>query len=373
MSNKVPDAHPRDERDRSGLDDLRSELAATDRQILELVARRQELSAMVGERKRAAGISTRDYGQEKKVIEHARGIAQDFGFSPQLAEDLLLLLIRSSLTVQELRRVAATRRGGGRRALVIGGSGKMGGWFVRFLTSQGFHVETADPRGGDHSDWAESDLSHDIIVIATPMRAGCTILESLVDRRPEGLIFDIGSLKAPLRAGLHRLVDAGLRVTSIHPMFGPDTELLSGKHVVFMDVGCLQATEEAEALFESTMATLVRMDMENHDRVIAFVLGLSHALNIAFFSALAESGETAPRLADVSSTTFDAQLAVARAVAGDNARMYFEIQSLNDYGDIALQALVDAAQQVRDTVRSNDEEGFVGLMERGRAYLESRR
>lgn len=46
------------------------------------------------------------------------------------------------------------------------------------------------------------------------------------------------------------------------------------------------------------------MDPESHDGLIAYVLGLSHALNIAFFTALAESGEAAPRLARMSSTTF---------------------------------------------------------------------
>ncbi len=43
------------------------------------------------------------------------------------------------------------------------------------------------------------------------------------------------------------------------------------------------------------MAERVVMTLDEHDRLIAYVLGLSHALNIAFFTALAESGEEAPR------------------------------------------------------------------------------
>ena len=45
------------------------------------------------------------------------------------------------------------------------------------------------------------------------------------------------------------------------------------------------------------MAEQVVMSLDDHDRLIAYVLGLSHALNIAFFTALAESGEAAPKLA----------------------------------------------------------------------------
>ena len=94
-------------------------------------------------------------------------------------------------------------------------------------------------------------------------------------------------------------------------MFGPDTELLSGRHVIFIDLGDQQAVDDAQTLFASTMAERVVMSLDEHDRLIAYVLGLSHALNIAFFTALAGSGEAAPRLAQLSSTTYDAQVDVA--------------------------------------------------------------
>ena len=64
-----------------------------------------------------------------------------------LADNLLRLLIRSSLATQEQAQVVAQGQGAGRRALVIGGAGKMGRWFVEFLDSQGYEVEIADPAG----------------------------------------------------------------------------------------------------------------------------------------------------------------------------------------------------------------------------------
>jgi chorismate mutase/prephenate dehydrogenase len=360
------------------LDDLRKELGDVDRELLALVARRQRLATEIGRVKRAAGIPTRDYRQERDVLQRARAAASAAGLTPELAEELLLLLIRSSLTVQEQDLVAARGEGDGRRVLVIGGAGKMGRWFVRFLSSQGFVVEVADPGGAvagcaHHDDWRQVPLDHDIIVLAGPMRITAEILQELATRPPRGLVFDIGSLKSPLRAGLRALAQAGARVTSVHPMFGPDTELLSGRHVIFCDLGNAGATAEARALFSSTMAVLVDMDLESHDRLIAYVLGLSHALNIAFFTALADSGEAAPKLAELSSTTFDAQLAVAARVAQDNPPMYFEIQHLNDYGSESLAALLLAVERIRSVVRAGDQEGFVRLMERGRAYLASRK
>jgi chorismate mutase/prephenate dehydrogenase len=361
----------------SRLAPLRAELGEIDHEILALVARRQAVAQRIGQVKRDAGIPTRDYRQEKDVVERARAAAVQHGLPAALGEDLVLTLIRGSLTVQERDTVAATKEGVGRRALVIGGAGHMGRWFVRYLAAQGYAVEIADPADGpdgvvNHRDWRAAGLDHELIVIAAPMPAMAAILEAMAAAPPRGVVFDVGSLKSPLRRGLHALRAAGGRVCSVHPMFGPDTELLSGRHLIFVDVGCAEATAAARALFEPTMATLVEMDLESHDRLIAYVLGLSHALNIAFFTALAESGEAAPRLATLSSTTFDAQLGVAAKVAQEHPDLYFEIQTLNDYGTESLAALLYAVERLRSVVRANDLDGFRALMGRGREYLKER-
>ena len=363
------------------LEQLRSELEALDRELFTLIARRQELAAEIGRTKRTVGVPTRDYCQERVVIQRARARATELGLSPELAEELLLLLIRSSLTVQERDRVAAHASGTGQRVLIIGGSGLMGRWFARFLSSQGYAIEIADPVSPPEElhglpyvrDYRDTALDHDIIVVAASMNADNQVLHDLAAIRPRGLVFDIGSLKSPLRTGLKALVDAGVCVTSLHPMFGPDTELLSGRHVVFIDLGVTEANRRARALFAPTMAVQVELDLDGHDRLIAYVLGLSHALNIAFFTALAESGETAPKLAQMSSTTFDAQLAVASRVARENPQLYFEIQALNDYGTESLAALLYAVERLRSVIRAGDTQGFAALMERGKAYLQGRR
>ncbi len=359
------------------LDELRAELAAIDKDLMHLAARRQAAAQEIGRLKRAAGVPVRDFRQERDVVERARTTAAELGLAPALGEELVLALIRESLTVQERDRVAAQGAGGGRRVLVIGGAGRMGRWLVRFLSAQGFAVAVADPSGAVEgvpwvSDWRTLTLDHELIVVAAPMPITAAILHQLATAPPRGVVFDVGSLKSPLRSGLHALRAAGGRVTSVHPMFGPDTELLSGRHVIFVDVGDPDATRAARELFTSTMATLVEMDLESHDRLIAYVLGLSHALNIAFFTALAESGEAAPRLATLSSTTFDAQLKVAAKVADENPDLYFEIQHLNDYGTESLSALLLAVERLRSVVRAGDVSGFRALMERGRSYLAHR-
>lgn len=359
------------------LEDIRTRLSALDHQLLTLIAERQTLSREIAEAKRATGRGTRDFQRERDVLLRSRSDAQSLGLSPDLAESVMRLLIRGSLTTQERIRVVAGGRGNGRSALVIGGAGKMGRWFVEFLTSQSYNVTVADPVGrlegyAYFADWRAAPLEYDLIVVATPLKIANAVLQELAARKPRGIVFDIGSLKSPLRAGIKALQEAGCRVTSVHPMFGPDTELLSGRHVIFVDVGSPEAIDEAQALFASTMAERVVMSLDEHDRLIAYVLGLSHALNIAFFTALAGSGEAAPRLAQLSSTTYDAQVDVATRVANENPGLYFEIQSLNDYGRESLTALRDAVERLWQTVTSNDAPEFTRMMQRGREYLAGR-
>src|SRR5262245_7592299 len=192
----------------SSLDDLRRRINELDRQILELVGKRQEASREIARAKRATGHATRDYTREREVLMAARETGRQYGVSAQVSENILRLLIRSSLTTQEQASVAAQGAGSGRTALIIGGNGKMGRWFADFMASQGFVVTVADPAGAPAgvahvTDWHTTDLKHDFIVLATPLGLTDKILRELAMRRPKGVIFDVGSLKSPLRAGLN--------------------------------------------------------------------------------------------------------------------------------------------------------------------------
>ncbi len=359
------------------LESLRKQLGAIDRQIIDLLARRQEISSEVGRHKHEAGIPTRDFAQEVRVVGRAREQAEKAGLPGDLAEGIVRLLIDASLSRQERVRLQARGRGKGHEALVVGGGGMMGRWFCEFLSSQGYAVTVADPvarpRKLPHvKNWKEASRRFELTVVAAPVAASASILADMEQVRHPGLIFDIASIKDPVKGVLKRMASAGMKVASIHPMFGPDTDLLSGCHILLMDVGAPDAAAAAAEVFAGTMVDILRVPVDEHDRLIAWVLGVSHAINVAFIHALEESGQQAPTLARMSSTTFDAQLEVARAVAGDNPRLYFEIQRLNPHGAEVLGELVAKVEKLARFVREGNEREFVQMMESGRRYLAGR-
>ena len=157
----------------------------------------------------------------------------------------MLALIRGSLTVQEKDTVAATGEGSGRRVLVIGGAGHMGA-LVRALPrarrasrSRSPTPSTApDRRARTTATGARVALDHELIVVAAPMPATAAILDGDGRGAAEGHRVRRRLAEVPAaQAASRRCARPAAGSRSVHPMFGPDTELLSGRHVIFVDLG----------------------------------------------------------------------------------------------------------------------------------------
>jgi len=357
------------------IETLRNELSELDLKIIELVHRRQVLSEEIGAIKREKGRPTRDYQREKLVIELAKSHAEKLNVDPVMVVDLMQLLIQSSLKTQESARVKEEGQGNGKKVLIIGGLGRMGSWFAEFMSMQGYEVHVADKNIDEQdeshfSNWKGTDDNYDITVIATPLRQSKEILEEILEHGRQGILFDIASIKSPIKETLTKISEKGMRVTSIHPMFGPDTDLLTGKHIVFMNLDEHDTHLEIMKLFESTTAQLIEMSIDSHDYAISYVLGLSHIINIAFSKVLYDSGQKEEEFSQVSSTTFKDQIEVARRVAQENPNLYFEIQHLNDHSIKTIEELNRVIKEITDAITMGSEDNFVKIMHSGKKYFE---
>ncbi len=349
--------------------ELRQRLDEVDSGIIDLIAERQRVVGIIAEHKLKTGLPLRHYEREREVIELGVARAQSLGLTGSLAREILETLIHHSLSNQETHKLVQSDHGQGRRALVIGGMGRMGVWMARYLDMVGYRVDVADTARGETPYqrvrvWEPLVNEYDVIVVAVPLRPSNDVLLQLAGLQPTGLVFDIGSLKSPLREGLGALRASGCKVCSVHPMFGPDEIGLSGRHILFVDVGNAAALSEARALFAHTAADCVELSLEDHDEVMAWVLGLSHLINIAFAGALADSGEAVPLLRRISSSTFDAQLGVATRVVTENPHLYYEIQHGNKETPGVIAAFRTTVEHLAGAVADGDEDAFVSLMER---------
>lgn len=344
------------------IDRLRDEIRALDKALVELTAKRLSLARRIGELKRQVKQPIRNYVVEAEAIRLVREAAEKLHVRPDLAEELLKLEISESLRVQEKDRVLRSRpEGTAGKALVVGGAGNMGRWFVEFLESKGYQCSVADLRGPPPgrpqvADVPAAAAGFDIILLATPPSATSDVLRSLRGKT-SGLILEISSLKAPVIEALRELAASGANVESIHPMWGPKTEILAGRNLALCSIGKRAQSGAARKLFENTAANLVEMPIEQHDRFMALVLGLPHAVNLVFGHSLAAQGTPFAEVSGLGGPTFQKQVSVSAEVASENKDLYYEIQRLNPHTAEVLSSLrqsldeLDAALARREDFR----------------------
>ncbi len=389
----------------SRLDELRARMREIDARILALVADRMETARQIGQEKKAAGIPLRDWNVERQVLDRAADHARRCGLPPGPVRALMRVLIATSRDEQE-RLSYSDYAGAAEDIAVLGGCGAMGRWFVDFLGNQGHRVHVYDPavsaagrsggrrsrtsggtdaEAGDSSSLAASPTASGtrlfarlsdalagtgFALIATPLDIVPDVIDALTRLRYGGVVFDIASLKDHLRPAIERARAAGVGITSIHPLFGAGARSLSDQVICLCDCGDAEATARVEAFFAETAATLVRLSFERHDRIMSYVLGFSHLINLLFARVLMAGGMSLSELNRVGSTTFHSQMVTTATVIRENPELYYAIQRLNPFSRELHETLRAELETILSWIEHDDHAAFVEMMDAGRRWME---
>lgn len=251
----------------------------------------------------------------------------------------------------------------------------MGRWLDEFLTDAGHDVYVVDPRADPRAPRTLPSIQDamdrcDVVVFATPLRSTAPLMERAYARPSPAIVADVLSVKSPILPVIRAARRAGRPVTSIHPMFGPSARTLSGRNLLLVTCGVPAADRVVRDLFKSSALTLTEVPVEEHDALIAESLGLAHAVNLLFLSALGADPRSPPDLAAAASTTFHRQSSLAAAVAREGAELYLDIQSLNPHSPRVYRALRSSLDRLERIVERNDRPGFEELLSAGRSKLE---
>jgi len=351
------------------VDAMRWHIEEVDNQILDMIGQRMRLANKMGLYKAGRAAPVRNLRVEDQVIARYASRAKESGISEEAAAEIARLLIRESVDAQ--MRIPKVKDP--KRITIVGGSGKMGSWLSRFFAERGHKVMVHDivssTRFPFENDLRRAVAGADVVVLATPIGRTPEMLESVLALKPKALVFDVSSVKESVVPILKKAAAKKVRVSSVHPMFGPDTRLLLDKNLVICDCGSDEGTKQTKELFEGVGLNVRTIKVEKHDEIIAYVLGVSHAVNIAFFNALVKSGHPYNELKSFASTTFDRQENAAKGVAGENPELYYEIQHVNPHTQEVLDLLVESVEEVRKAATEPGGERFVEMMEAGRKYF----
>jgi chorismate mutase / prephenate dehydrogenase len=341
-----------------------------DASIISLIARRLEIAREIGLTKLKAGIEIRDTSREDAVVREANERADAMGLRDGLVAAIVKMLIDEAVQVQLESEDTYLR---GRRALVIG-SGRMGAWTARFLSNRGARVSIYDPRGEleGYENVPSVDRSArdaDIIVVAGPLGTADQDLRELLEAKPSGVVFDLCSVKAHIRGTLLDGVSKGFKITSVHPMFGPGSITPKGQNVIICSCGSAEADTVARELFESSGAAVAEVPLDDHDRLIAQVLGAPHLCALLFGRAISSSAASPQELDSVQGPSFSTLGRLTGGISKESRRVYHDIQRLNPHTAEMIRAVEEALQELKAAALCDDPAGWAKVMDDDRRFF----
>jgi len=254
------------------------------------------------------------------------------------------------------------------KVAVIGGAGKMGRWLTRYFIKQGHEVAVSDIDREKVGRFAkslgiklaesnsEAAKSADLIAICTPINIVPAIIEEILPHlSPSASVMEISSVKSPVIPAMRRIAVRGIRVLSVHPLFGPGVEDPSKERMVLVPISKAESEISfAEHLFPDI--EIFAVDAERHDRAMALTLSLTHFINIVLASVLAE--ENIKELKNLGGTTFTMQLLLSESVMTENPELYASIQMSNPYTIRYLRKFLSKANILMQHISEKEEKKF---------------
>lgn len=258
---------------------------------------------------------------------------------------------------------------------VIGAGGRYGQWLMARFRELGYEVLGADISG----DWLKpSQLvkQADVVLFSVPIESTIGVIKRLVKHSRSGQLWvDITSLKeAPLKAMLASRAD----VIGLHPMCGPDLPNWNGQTVALC-YGRLHDPRWETFILEFLAAMKARFyitDPQEHDRIMAYVQALPHALSmimIGAFQSMEAHGLSVSEIEHYATPPYRLSVAAMSRILATHPDLYADIQISNRKHTLeVLENVCQQAIEIHAAVKNEDKAAIVQRLERGRQQFKTR-
>jgi prephenate dehydratase len=168
--------------------------------------------------------------------------------------------------------------------LIIGGRGSMGRLFEKIFISKGHEVKILGRKNyfelNEFVNWSE------VIIVSVPLDVVSKVLSDLQSViSTEKIVVDFSSVMS-----CHFNIINKLNCNSafIHPLFGPDINSLKNLNMVFVPIN--GNVDKFINLLDEEDASIIKSTIEEHDKIMGLVQGLTHFNNIVFTKTLVDIG-----------------------------------------------------------------------------------
>jgi prephenate dehydrogenase len=254
------------------------------------------------------------------------------------------------------------------KVAIIGSSGGMGSFFVRYFLNRGFTVYGSDPRKTRissrnfkyYSSNTRAVKHSDITVVAAPIDRTIEVTKGIAEHvKPGSVLMEISSIKGRILPELKKIVQNRVKLLSVHPLFGPS--IGSARNMKIAVVGIKNKIEElrlAKNIFPDVDTFVI--EEKDHDRLMALVLSLTHLVNLVYAKTLSKYTELA-EFRKISTPNSLLQLTLAEGVLSQSPTLYSYIQFENPHSQNVIESLCDEMMKILSMIRKRDREAFERL------------
>jgi len=265
---------------------------------------------------------------------------------------------------------------------VIGAMGRMGSWFTRYFSSHGHEIYAYDIAITNDSIRDKSVIYHsnnnsnitlvnssnqlhdvarlsDVVILCVPINSMLDSLKIARYMHHNATLVEIASLKHRIVKRLRNYVSRyNIKGLSIHPLFGPGADIHASNRYALIPV--LYRDEELRIAREllSDTAKIVVVDDEEHDKVMAYILGMVYVMNVTW--SMLVDDKTRRLCKDLGGTTYRLQSMIAEGILNDDPSLFSSLL-LNRYLKGYIKRFIRLNQDILASIDSKDVKGLESM------------
>ncbi|QEH48242.1 bifunctional chorismate mutase/prephenate dehydrogenase [Aggregatibacter actinomycetemcomitans] len=337
------------------LAELREQIDSLDQELLQLLAKRQQVVYKVGEVKQQHGLPIYAPQREAEMLQRKREAAEQMGLSPNLIEDVLRRIMRESY-VSENQFGFKTVNPQIRKIVIVGGRGKLGSLFCRYLQGSDYQVKCLERDG-----WARADqiLQHaDVVIVSVPIANTLAVIERIKPYLTENmLLVDFTSVK---RTPLEKMLEVHQgAVVGLHPMFGPDVVSMAKQVVVCCDGRFSERYQWLLQQIQIWGAKIYQVDAAEHDHHMTYIQALRHFSTFVYGLYLSQQPVDLEKLLALSSPIYRLELAMVGRLFAQDAALYADIIGHKPENLAVIEHFKDSYETGLAFFKHHDRQGFI--------------
>ena len=337
------------------LAELRAQIDSLDEELLQLLAKRLNVVHKIGEVKQQHGLPIYVPQRESEILQKKREAATQLGLSPNLIEDILRRIMRESY-VSENQFGFKTVNPQIRKIVIVGGRGKLGSLFGRYLSGSGYNVVSLE-----QNDWPQAAQilqDADVVIVSVPIANTPEVIAQLKPYLTVNMLLaDLTSVK---RAPLEKMLEVHHGpVVGLHPMFGPDVASMAKQIVACCDGRFSERYQWLLQQIQMWGVKIYHVDATEHDHHMTYIQALRHFSTFVYGLYLSQQSVDLDKLLALSSPIYRLELAMVGRLFAQDAALYADIIADKPENLAVIEHLKNSYETGFAFFKNKDKAGFI--------------